>query len=102
MEQSTERQRPEGISDSTWALVQQVEANRPSQSTPEFARLSEKILGVQVCTSLSDEEATERVNLVPAGTTNGWVLSERPEHAPVPCDDRPETHRHLIFRVLTR
>ena len=85
------------LSPAVRALVEQVNANMPSQQTPEFTRLSERLLGIQACTSLSDEEATERVNRAPSGTTNGWQLSTDPELAPVPCADNPSTHRHVIF-----
>lgn len=81
----------------TRALVEQVNANMPSQQTPEFTRLSERLLSIQACTSLSDKEATERVNRVPCGSTNGWQLSTDPKLAPVACADNPSTHRHVIF-----
>lgn len=79
------------------AVVDRTQAALPSQETDEFTRLRETLLGVQACTSLSDEEATERVNRLPSGTMNGWQLTTDPDLAPVPCQDRPETHRHLIF-----
>lgn len=81
----------------TRALIERVEAVLPSQHTPEFERIDERLLSVQVCTSLTDAEATERVNCIPAGTSYGRHLSTDPACAPVPCDDRPDTHRHLIF-----
>ena len=85
------------LSPQTRALIEQTEAAAPSQKTPEFTRLREWMLNMQACTSLSDEDATARANLMPSGTTLGWVLSTDPELAPVPCADNPETHRHLIF-----
>lgn len=85
------------LSPQTQALVAQVEAAIPSQHTPEFERLDERPLSVQVCTSLTDADATERVNRIPAGTSHGWQLSTEPGLAPVPCADKPDTHRHLIF-----
>lgn len=81
----------------TVALVARVEAALPSQNTPEFTRIQERLLSTQVCTSLPDDEATVRMNLLPSGTSHGWQLSTEPENAPVPCADQPETHRHLIF-----
>lgn len=86
-----------GLMPATRDLIEKIESGIPSQATPEFTRLSEKMLSIQVCTSLSDEDATARANLMPSGTSFGWVLSDRPEVAPVPCNDQPETHRHLIF-----
>lgn len=85
------------LSPETRDLVRKVETAMPSQSTDEFTRIRETLLNVQVCTSLTDEEASERANLMPSGTRFGWTLSENPDLAPVPCMERPETHRHLIF-----
>ncbi|KAB1119074.1 hypothetical protein [Micromonospora aurantiaca (nom. illeg.)] len=42
--------------------------------------------GSQACTSLSDEDATARMNLLPPGTSGGWQLTTDPAN-----------HRHLIF-----
>lgn len=81
----------------TRRLVEQIEAAEPTQRTPEFTRLRENLVSIQVCTSLSDEEATARANLVPSGTVHGWVLTEDPAAAPVACADHPDTHRHLVF-----
>lgn len=55
------------------------------------------LLFTRACTSLSDDEATARVNLVPSGTSAGWVLCTEEGMAPVPCQDKPETHRHLMW-----
>jgi hypothetical protein len=85
------------LSPETRALIERTEAAMPSQRTDEFTRIRETVFNVQACTSLSDEEATERVNLMPSGTTYGWQLSTEPDHAPVPCNDKPDTHRHLVF-----
>lgn len=81
----------------TLALIERLEAAMPSQKTPEFTRLRESVFNVQACTSLSDEEATERVNRLAAGTINGWHLTTEPHLAPVPCEDQPDTHRHVVF-----
>lgn len=85
------------LSPETRALVEQIEQSRPMQFTPEFTRIRETLLNMQVCTSLSDEDATARANVMPSGTSFGWVLSTDPKQAPVPCDDNPDTHRHMIF-----
>ena len=81
----------------TRALIAHIDANIDSQNTPEFMRIKESLLWIQACTSLSDEDATARINIIPAGTTYGWQLTEDPDGAPVPCEDKPDTHRHLIF-----
>lgn len=87
------------LSPATRALVEQVEGAMPSQSTDEFTRLREGLFNVQVCTSLTDEEATARVNLVPSGTAYGWQLTTDPDAQPVACADQPATHRHLLFEA---
>lgn len=92
------------LSPKTLALVEQVQAAMPGQKTDEFERLGEGLCYVSVCTSLSDEDAAARVNEVPAGTSNGWTLSEDKEFAdgtphPTPCPDKPATHRHLLFEA---
>lgn len=79
------------------ALADQMQAGLAEQQGPDFERLSERLLSIQVCTSLSDEDATTRMNLTASGTTHGWQLSVEPANAPVPCADKPDTHRHLIF-----
>mgnify|MGYP001301199921 CR=1 FL=1 len=87
------------LSPKTRALIAQVEAAAPGQQTPEFTRLREGLFDAQVCTSLSDEEATARMNEVPSGTSGGWQLTTDPDLAPVACADNPSTHRHLIFEA---
>ena len=89
----------DNLAPSTRRLVETVEAAAPSQQTPEFTRLREGLFDAQVCTSLSDEEATERMNRVPSGTSNGWQLTTDPYLAPVACLDNPDTHRHLTFEA---
>lgn len=87
------------LSPETRALIQRTQAAMPSQQTPEFTRLREFLLNAQACTSLTDDEATARMNVIGSGTTHGWRLTEDPELAPVPCADNPDTHRHLIFEA---
>ena len=55
------------------------------------------LLFTRACTSLSDEEATARINSVPSGTRNGWTLCAGEGRAPVACEDKPTTHRHLMW-----
>lgn len=70
---------------------------------PAFDVLAVGIVAASVCTSLSDEEATARLNETePTRISSGWALSEDPTFAdgspnPQPCSLKPETHRHLLF-----
>lgn len=55
-----------------------------------------------VCTTLPDEEATEQLNRVyPTGIRSRWEVSDDDfadgSTNPCPCDDHPETHRHILF-----
>jgi hypothetical protein len=63
--------------------------------------MATKVLGLAVCSNATDKELPQLVKRVndmhPCGTTNGWVLSTRPECAPVICAEKPATHRHFIF-----
>lgn len=63
----------------------------------DFVRIQENLVSAQVCTSLSDEDATARMNLTPSGTSHGWQLTDDPDNGPVPCADEPDTRRHLVF-----
>lgn len=81
----------------TRELIEKVEAAAPRQHTPKFERIRESLLYVQACTSLSDEDAADRMNELPSGTSGGWMLITEGDNAPVPCADKPETHRHLLF-----
>lgn len=55
-----------------------------------------------VCTTLPDAEATSRMNLehMP-GTSHGWQIADEPfrngDPNGRPCDQRPASHRHLLF-----
>lgn len=55
-----------------------------------------------VCTSLTDAEATARLNAThPAGPRSRWSVADeaffggQPNGAP--CEKQPATHRHLLF-----
>lgn len=68
----------------------------------EFVVYSHGLIYASVCTSLSAEEATTRINeLYTAGTTNGWKLADESfrtgEANPHPCHDHPDTHKHYLF-----
>lgn len=79
------------------AMVDQMQAGLDEQKGDDFERLKEGLFNAQVCTSLSDDEAAARMNLTPSGTSHGWQLTDEVSQQPVPCADRPATHRHLIF-----
>jgi hypothetical protein len=76
---TVQEDRDGGLLPETLALMRQVDEAMPRQST--------------------DEEATERANEVPSGTRHGWVLNLREGFGPLPCADRPDTHRHLMFEA---
>jgi hypothetical protein len=57
-----------------------------------------KLTHARACTSLSDEAATERMNTEnPTGIESWWEICASEALAPVACQERPDTHRHLIF-----
>lgn len=66
-----------------------------------FTVITYGMLSASVCTCLSDEEATELLNLeYPCGTTTGWMISERDysnDTNPGKCANWPDTHRHILF-----
>lgn len=56
--------------------------------------LAENLVSCRVCTRLNDENTIQRMNLLhPAGTSNGWSLSEQPA---LVCSDDP-SRRHLVL-----
>ncbi|MQB00514.1 MAG: hypothetical protein GEU78_09525 [Actinobacteria bacterium] len=76
----------------------------------EQQRITEQELAVyahglgmaSACTSLTDEQATERINAVhPTGIRNPWTIVNEPfrDGTPngAPCPDAPDTRRHLLF-----
>lgn len=54
-----------------------------------------------VCTALSDEEMTARLNADhPTGISSRWEIADQlPDGTPngKPCDDHPDARRHLLF-----
>jgi len=70
-----------------------------TMSSDEFAILRWSLLYAQVCTSLSDDEATARLNTeLPTGLDScPWSLIVDLDVAPVQCGDNLRTHRHLFF-----
>jgi hypothetical protein len=63
------------------------------------------LLAASVCAdnSLTPQEVEDEFNRTnPAGTTNGWKLSEDTHFRqgatnPCPCDQHPETRKHYLF-----
>lgn len=56
-----------------------------------------------VCTSLTDAEATQRLNAQHPTGVGPWQVSAKGHFAdgvspnPCPCDRHPDTHRHILF-----
>lgn len=69
---------------------------------PDFDAYSVGLIYASVCTSLSLEEATRRLNAEqPTGVQSQWKLATEDfasgEKNGCTCDQAPETHRHLLF-----
>lgn len=68
----------------------------------EFVAYAVGLLCMSVCTSLTPEEATQRLNMEhPTGITSRWAVADEEfaggESNPCPCPDHPETHKHYLF-----
>lgn len=71
----------------------------------EFSDFTVYVLGLctaSACTSLTDEEASARINLEhPTGIDSSWEVSKEAfstgEANGMTCRDNPATHRHLLF-----
>jgi hypothetical protein len=67
----------------------------------EFTIYSEGFCFCSVCTSLTLEEAEERVNAQLLSVPTRWTLHDGPfkggESNPCPCNKKPETHKHMLF-----
>lgn len=69
----------------------------------DFEAYSIGLICASVCTSLSNEEATARLNAEhPTGVQSPWRISEdkafrNGEPNPCPCEHHPKTHRHILF-----
>ena len=61
------------------------------------------LCAASVCTRLSDEETTKRLNMEhPVGFGPGWTISKdthfrQGQTNPCPCEDMPDTHRHILY-----
>jgi hypothetical protein len=69
---------------------------------PPFFVYSIGLVFASVCTSLDDETATLRLNLQhPTGISSSWEICEHEfaDHSsnPHPCNQSPDTHRHILF-----
>jgi hypothetical protein len=72
------------------------------EAIPDFTVLKWGLLYAAVCSSLTPEETTRRLNReMPSGTRNGWTLSEQsfadglPN--PCPCPECKKTHKHYLY-----
>lgn len=73
-----------------------------TEGSGDFAVYASGICQASVCTSLSIDEATERLNCeLPTGISSQWRVSDESFHDgganPRPCDGEPTTHVHLLF-----
>lgn len=77
-------------------------SNKKGNTMEDFVIYSGGICFCSVCSRLSLEETTKRVNNEnPTGISSNWQLSERNfdsgETNPCACNDYPETHKHYLF-----
>lgn len=67
-----------------------------------FAAYAVGLCSASVCTSLTDEQATARLNETePTGISSPWSVADEDfangDPNGRPCNTRPATHRHLLF-----
>ena len=67
----------------------------------EFEIYSSGLCHCSVCTTLTDEDATRRVNREMPTGVGPWMIREAAFRTGqvngVSCDRQPETHRHILF-----
>ena len=68
----------------------------------DFTVYSDGIVHCSVCSALSPEETTAKLNAEhPTGITSRWEIADEPfatgEPNPCPCKENPETHKHYLF-----
>lgn len=69
----------------------------------DFRAYAVGFVSASVCTSLTDEQATARLNAEqPTGIESPWQVADDVTFAsgdpnPRPCHDWPDTHRHILF-----
>lgn len=81
------------------------EPNTPAAASDgrDFWVYAMGVVCTSICTSLTPEEATERLNREhPTGVSSRWEVSEDKTFAdgrpnPSPCPDHPDTHKHYLF-----
>lgn len=68
-------------------------------NAPAFMILSWGLVSATVCTSLSVEEATKRLNAeLPTGISSRWSIAEElGAEASTPCAVVPDQRTHLLF-----
>lgn len=69
---------------------------------PDFTAYAVGFVFASVCTSLTDQEATERLNAEhPTGIGSRWFIAPEAflsgDPNGCPCDQWPATHRHILF-----
>ena len=79
--------------------MQQPESEqRMSGKNGEFTAYAVGAVYASVCTSLNNAESTDRLN---AEHPAGWQIATEPfasgDPNGRPCNERPSTHRHLLF-----
>lgn len=92
------------LSERNKKLIRAHEEWQAANPAAELLVYSERLFYASVCTSLDDEELDRRMAARPAAATHGWVRSEEAHFAggqpnPCPCDQRPESHRHVLFEA---
>lgn len=70
---------------------------------PDFTVYSVGLVNASVCSKLSIEETTERLNIEhPTGIASRWMLSKKKRFSdgrsmPCACERYPDTHKHYLF-----
>lgn len=65
---------------------------------------TEGLIYASVCTALDDEATDAAMAARPAGTRNGWTRSQDATFEgggsnPCPCDQFPDTRRHVLYEA---
>ena len=72
------------------------------QEIKDFEIYSTGLAFCSVCSSLTPEKTTDRLNLeMPTGISSEWKISDSAfssgESNPCPCNLYPDTHKHYLF-----
>jgi hypothetical protein len=69
-------------------------------TAPDFVAYAVGLVYASACTTLPDELAASRMN-VESPAPHGWAIADEPfangDLNGRPCDQHPDTHRHLLF-----